>query len=97
MGPPPRMRPAPPVRPEHAAGLPLWERLAFAVVFAIMVALVVVLTISAARAHERRPGTSAGAAQVTPVCRTPGPPVPVTAVAHARLCSGVIPAGAGHR
>ena len=55
MGPPPRMRPVPPARPEHAGGLPLWERLAFAVVLAIMVVFVVVLTISAARAHERRP------------------------------------------
>jgi hypothetical protein len=64
MGPPPRMRPVPPVRPEHAGRLPLWERLAFAVVLAIMVVFVVVLTISAARAHERRSGGPAtGAAE----------------------------------
>ena len=67
IGPPPRMRPVPPVRPGHAGGLPLWERLAFAVVLAIMVVFVVVLTISAARAHERRPGGAAGTA-------TPGQP-----------------------
>jgi hypothetical protein len=56
------MRPVPPVRPGHAGGLPLWERMAFAVVLAIMVVFVVVLTISAAKAHERRPGQSASAA-----------------------------------
>jgi beta-lactamase class A len=60
MGPPPRMRPVPPVRPEHAGGLPLWERLAFAVVLAVMVVFVVVLTISAARAHEGPPAGMPG-------------------------------------
>jgi hypothetical protein len=40
------MRPAPPVRPVHAGGLPLWERLTFAVVLALMVAFVVVITLS---------------------------------------------------
>ncbi len=69
MGPPPRMRPVPPVRPGHAGGLPLWERLAFAVVLAIMVVFVVVLTISAARAHERG---SAGAASVATPGQQPG-------------------------
>ena len=59
MGPPPRMRPVAPVRPGHAGGLPLWERLAFAVVLALMVAFVVVLTISAASARDR-PGSRAG-------------------------------------
>lgn len=47
IGPPPRMRPAPPARPVHAGGLPLWERLTFAVVLALMVAFVVVITLSA--------------------------------------------------
>lgn len=48
IGPPPRMRPAAPARPVHAGRLPLWERLTFAVVFALMVGLVVVITIAAA-------------------------------------------------
>jgi hypothetical protein len=48
IGPPPRMRPAAPARPVHAGRLPLWERLTFAVVFAMMVGLVVVITIAAA-------------------------------------------------
>jgi hypothetical protein len=37
----------------HSHGLPLWERLAFAVVLVIMVAVVVAVTISAAHAHTR--------------------------------------------
>jgi hypothetical protein len=71
MGPPPRMRPVPPARPEHAGGLPLWERLAFAVVLAIMVVFVVVLTISAARAHERRPAGPGAARQQPEQARQP--------------------------
>jgi hypothetical protein len=71
MGPPPRMRPVPPARPEHAGGLPLWERLAFAVVLAIMVVFVVVLTISAARAHERRPAGPGAARQQSEQARRP--------------------------
>lgn len=71
MGPPPRMRPVPPARPEHAGGLPLWERLAFAVVLAIMVVFVVVLTISAARAHERRPAGPGAAPQQSARARPP--------------------------
>src|SRR5450432_186977 len=59
MGPPPRVRPAPPVRPLHAGRLPRWERLAFALVFALMIAFVVMVTISAARAHEQRSGPAA--------------------------------------
>lgn len=71
MGPPPRMRPAPPARPEHAGGLPLWERLAFVVVLAIMVVFVVVLTISAARAHERRPAGPAATPRQSAQVRQP--------------------------
>jgi hypothetical protein len=48
IGPPPRMRPVAPARPEHAGRLPLWERLTFAVVFALMVGFVVVVTIAVA-------------------------------------------------
>jgi hypothetical protein len=55
MGPPPRMRPAPPARPVHAGGLPLWERLAFAALFVLLVAIVVLLTISAAHALQTSP------------------------------------------
>jgi hypothetical protein len=51
MGPTPRMRPAAPVRPVHAGRLPRWERLAFALVFALMISFVVVVSVSAARDH----------------------------------------------
>jgi hypothetical protein len=86
MGPPPRMRPVPPVRPEHAGRLPLWERLAFAVVLAIMVVFVVVLTISAARAHERRPGGPAtgAAAQRGRAAGTVTPGQPAQALERGR-------------
>ena len=86
MGPPPRMRPVPPVRPEHAGRLPLWERLAFAVVLAIMVVFVVVLTISAARAHERRPGGPAtgAAAQRGRAAGTMTPGQPAQALERGR-------------
>lgn len=60
MGPTPRMRPAPPVRPVHAGRLPRWERLAFAVVFALMITFVAVVTISSIRAHRQQPGTPSG-------------------------------------
>jgi hypothetical protein len=72
MGPTPRMRPVPPVRPVHAGRLPRWERLAFALVFALMVAFVVMVTISAARAHGQRSGlgsadgSAAGGSQPMP-------------------------------
>jgi hypothetical protein len=49
----------PPIRPAHAGRLPRWERLAFAVVFALMAAFVVAVTISAARAHGQRSGPAA--------------------------------------
>jgi hypothetical protein len=60
MGPTPRMRPAPPVRPVHAGRLPRWERLAFAAVFALMITFVAVVTISSIRAHRHQPGTPPG-------------------------------------
>jgi hypothetical protein len=80
------MRPVPPVRPEHAGRLPLWERLAFAVVLAIMVVFVVVLTISAARAHERRPGGPAtgAAAQRGRAAGTVTPGQPAQALERGR-------------
>jgi hypothetical protein len=62
MGPTPRMRPAPPVRPAHAGRLPRWERLAFAAVFALMITFVAVITISSIRAHRHQPGGSVGGA-----------------------------------
>jgi hypothetical protein len=52
------MRPAPPARPVHAGSLAPWERVAFTVVFALMVAFVVIVTISSA--HARRPAPGAG-------------------------------------
>jgi hypothetical protein len=55
------MRPAPPARPVHAGSLAGWERLAFAVVFALMLAFVVVVTISSARARGTRPVPAASA------------------------------------
>jgi Beta-lactamase enzyme family len=57
IGPPPRMRPASPARPVHAGGLAPWERLVFTVVFALMVAFVVIVTISSAHARRPVPGT----------------------------------------
>jgi hypothetical protein len=60
MGPTPRTRPAPPVAPVHAGRLPRWERLAFATVFALMIAFVAVVTISSVRAHRQQPGTPSG-------------------------------------
>jgi len=51
MGPAPRLQPMPSARPVHAGRLAGWERLAFALVFALMMAFVVVITISSARAH----------------------------------------------
>jgi hypothetical protein len=68
MGPTPRMRPAPPVRPAHAGRLPRWERLAFAAVFALMITFVAVVTISSIRAHRQQPGPPSGgsAAGATP-------------------------------
>jgi hypothetical protein len=73
MGPTPRMRPAPPVRPVHAGRLPRWERLAFALVFALMILFVVVLSISAARDHGDPAG--AGSALLTPSGTQPSPAV----------------------
>jgi Beta-lactamase enzyme family len=58
MGPTPRMRPEPPARPVHAGRLPRWEQLAFALVFALMISFVVVVSISAARDHGRPPAAS---------------------------------------
>lgn len=58
IGPPPRMRPAPPGRPVHAGSLAPWERLVFTVVFALMVVFVIIVTISSA--HARRPGPGSG-------------------------------------
>jgi Beta-lactamase enzyme family len=52
------MRPAPPGRPVHAGSLAPWERLVFSVVFALMVAFVIIVTISSA--HARRPGPGSG-------------------------------------
>jgi hypothetical protein len=47
--------------PAHAGSLSPWERLAFALAFALMAAFVVVVTVSAARAHQggARPAGSA--------------------------------------
>lgn len=45
--------------PAHAGSLSPWERLAFALAFALMAAFVVIVTVSAARSHEhssRQPG-----------------------------------------
>jgi len=61
MGPAPRLQPMPSARPVHAGRLAGWERLAFALVFALMMAFVVVITISSARAHgQGGAGGSAG-------------------------------------
>lgn len=96
MGPPPRMRPVPPVRPEHAGGLPLWERLAFAVVLAVMVAFVVVLTISAARAHQRAPAGLPGVSGLPArAAGTGGQQQPVQALQRGRT-GRTAPAAAGH-
>jgi hypothetical protein len=82
MGPTPRMRPAPPVRPVHAGRLPRWERLAFALVFALMILFVVVLSISAARDHGDPTGT--GGSLLAPYGTQPSPAVTGTgtAVSH---------------
>jgi beta-lactamase class A len=55
------MRPEPPARPVHAGRLPRWERLVFAVVFALMVVFVVIIAMSAAHARGH-PASSAGGA-----------------------------------
>jgi hypothetical protein len=48
-------------RPAHAGRLPLWERLAFGVVFALMAAFVVAMTMSAAKSGKHS-GNDAGVA-----------------------------------
>lgn len=55
--------------PAHAGSLSPWERLAFALAFALMAAFVVVVTVSAARAHEHssRPAASAAGSRSDPV------------------------------
>ncbi len=64
IGPPPRMRPAPPGRPVHAGSLAPWERLVFTMVFALMVVFVIIVTISSA--HARRPGPGSGSGTSVP-------------------------------
>ena len=61
VGPAPRLRPTTPARPVHAGSLAGWERLAFAVVFALMLAFVTVVTISSARDRELRSAAPAAA------------------------------------
>jgi hypothetical protein len=48
--------------PAHAGSLSPWERLAFALAFALMAAFVVIVTVVAARAHERGPRPAPSAA-----------------------------------
>jgi hypothetical protein len=82
MGPTPRMRPAPPVRPSHAGRLPRWERLAFAAVFALMITFVAVVTIVSIRAH-RQPGTPSGGSAGRAAPALGSQPVPAVG-SHAR-------------
>jgi hypothetical protein len=67
--------------PAHAGRLKPWERLAFALAFALMAAFVVVVTVSAMRSRERvaRPGASA---------RSAVPPVPAAGRAARSARSG---------
>jgi hypothetical protein len=70
------MRPAPPRRPGHAGPLPRWERLAFALVFALMILFVVVMSVSAARDHGDPAGTGGSlrapsGTQPSPAVRNP--------------------------
>jgi hypothetical protein len=77
IGPPGRMRPAAPARPTHAGRLARWERLAFALAFAAMAALVAVISISSAGLHRPAappPGTGgpAGGAPGSTPAPAPG-------------------------
>jgi hypothetical protein len=80
------MRPAPPVRPFHAGGLARWERLTFAVAFALMAVFVAAIAISSGQIRgPQAVGVSSG-----PGAPGPGPP--------AGLGSGGTPgAGQGRR
>lgn len=55
--------------PAHAGSLSPWDRLAFALAFALMAAFVVVVTVSAARAHEHssRPAVSSAGSPSRPM------------------------------
>jgi hypothetical protein len=58
------MRPVPAARPAHAGSLVPWDRLAFAVLFAVMAAFIVMVVVLSAhsRGHGRPSGGQAGAA-----------------------------------
>lgn len=58
MGPTPRMRPVKAVRPAHAGSLVPWDRLAFAALFTVMAAFIVVVVVLSA--HSRGHGGPAG-------------------------------------
>jgi hypothetical protein len=71
IGPPGRMRPAAPARPAHAGRLAPWERLAFALAFALMAAFVVVVTVSSE--GLRRPAALPRVPAATPAAGRGGP------------------------
>jgi beta-lactamase class A len=68
------VRPAPPARPGHAGRLPLWERVTFAVVFALMLVFVILISVSGAHARSQarraaglaKPGPARGPASAAP-------------------------------
>ena len=110
IGPPGRMRPrAAAARPVHAGRLARWERLAFALAFAAMVAFVVVITISSAglRGSGAPPPATGGAGgRPVPALGRGGPsriaPRGAVTPVHAdrdwsrRLAAALAPVLAGH-
>jgi hypothetical protein len=59
------MRPVPPARPVHAGRLALWERLLFAIVLAVLAAIVVAVTVTMMHGRRQAPAAAAAAGRGT--------------------------------